>query len=470
MLKSFRKTQPVYVAVDLVLITACFFVPYFLRYNYPVMLSMGRYLPYFTEHLFIFCLQAFLIVTTFKRKRLYGTLRDITVPRELTNVVTRLLYVAVIVGSVIFFARFHFFSRLFFLSNFMLLCAVLGGWRLVKRLVLRKLIREGFRNINTLIVGAGKAGRMILEEIEKRPSLGFRVVGFLDDRAQEEPGGLPVLGTPADFESVAAKHFIDEVVVAIPHDRAAAAEIVRRAQQMRVAVRVVPDHIEEPLAILDTGSIGMIPLLTYKERWQHPSEIPYKRLFDVAASAVSLVLLAPVFAVIAVLVKLDSPGPVFFAQKRTGLKARPFDFYKFRSMVKEAEQLKPHLRDKNEIADGVIFKIRNDPRVTKIGRFLRRYSLDELPQLFNVLKGDMSLVGPRPPLPGEVSEYEDTHMGRLSIRPGITGLSQIRGRSDLSFSRWVKWDLWYVNHWSLWLDLKIIWWTIPVVLKGKGAY
>jgi len=139
-------------------------------------------------------------------------------------------------------------------------------------------------------------------------------------------------------------------------------------------------------------------------------------------------------------------------------------------MIKDAEAMKQHLQEKNEVTDGVIFKIRNDPRATKIGRFLRKHSLDELPQLFNVLKGDMSLVGPRPPLPGEVSEYEDTHMGRLSIRPGMTGLSQIRGRSDLSFSRWIKWDLWYVNHWSLWLVLKIIWWTIPAVLKGKGAY
>jgi len=470
MLKSFRKTQPLYIAVDLVLITACFFIPYFLRYNYPVMLSKGRYLPYLNEHLFIFCLQAFLIATTFKRKRLYGTQRDITIPRELFNVVTRLLYVSVIVGSVIFFARFHFFSRLFFLSNFILLCTALGGWRLVKRLILRKLVREGFRNINTLIVGTGKAGRMILEEIRTRPALGFNVVGFLADSSQDDPNGLPVLGGLTDFESVARKCFIDEVVVAIPGDKTAAAELVRKAQRMRVGVRVVPDHVEEPIPILDTTNIGMIPLLTYKERCQHPSEIPYKRLFDIAASLFSLAVLLPAFAVIAILIKLDSRGPVFFSQKRTGLKGRPFSFYKFRSMIKDAEAMKQHLQEKNEVTDGVIFKIRNDPRATKIGRFLRKHSLDELPQLFNVLKGDMSLVGPRPPLPGEVSEYEDTHMGRLSIRPGMTGLSQIRGRSDLSFSRWIKWDLWYVNHWSLWLDLKIIWWTIPAVLKGKGAY
>jgi len=187
-------------------------------------------------------------------------------------------------------------------------------------------------------------------------------------------------------------------------------------------------------------------------------------------SAILLLLLLPIFLVIAVLIRLDSPGPVFFNRPRVGMKGRIFTFYKFRSMVKEAEALKPTLLSDNEVKDGVIFKIRRDPRVTRIGKFLRRFSLDELPQLLNVLKGDMSLVGPRPPLPDEVKEYSPSQMQRLSIRPGITGLSQVRGRSSLTFRRWVKWDLWYVNNWSFWLDIRILLWTVSVVLRGEGAY
>jgi lipopolysaccharide/colanic/teichoic acid biosynthesis glycosyltransferase len=157
-------------------------------------------------------------------------------------------------------------------------------------------------------------------------------------------------------------------------------------------------------------------------------------------------------------------------QKRVGLKGQFFKLYKFRSMVNNADHLKVNLLSKNEVKDGIIFKIRNDPRITRVGRFIRKYSLDELPQLFNIIKGDMSLVGPRPPTPDEVEKYKDNEMDRLSVKPGITGLAQIKGRSDLSFYHWMRWDYWYINNWSLALDLRIMWLTAPVVLKGKGAY
>jgi len=175
------------------------------------------------------------------------------------------------------------------------------------------------------------------------------------------------------------------------------------------------------------------------------------------------------FALLAILIKLDSKGSVFYVSKRIGKKGKPFDFYKFRTMVVDAEKMLAQLRDKNE-TDGPIFKMKNDPRITRIGRFLRRYSLDELPQLWNVLKGNMSIVGPRPPIPQEVKNYKEGQLKRLEIKPGITGLWQIRGRSDASFHRLIRWDIWYIRNWSLWLDLKIILKTIPAVLKGKGAY
>jgi exopolysaccharide biosynthesis polyprenyl glycosylphosphotransferase len=396
--------------------------------------------------------------------------RGLTIPQELIQVVTRIFYTSIIVGSIIFFAHYLFFSRFVFLASSTLLCVLLGGWRTVRKLILRKLIREGFRNINILIVGAGKAGKLVLEEIKKQPHWGFKVSGFLDEHEEKPIDGIPVLGRLSEFIAIAQKHFVDEVVVTIPSEKKVVSELIKQAQKMRLGVRMVPEHIEAPWPILDINYIGIIPLFTYKKRNPHPSESAIKKMFDFVASLTLIILLLPLFIIIAILIKINSSGPVFHTQKRMGLRARIFNFYKFRSMVKNADKLKVQLLEKNEVKDGVIFKIKEDPRVTSIGRFLRKYSLDELPQLFNVLKGNMSLVGPRPPLPNEIEEYDDPHMDRLSIKPGITGLSQIKGRSDLSFSQWFRWDLWYINHWSFGLDIKILLWTIPAVLKGKGAY
>ncbi len=470
MVKFSRKTQPVYLFIDLLLMLISFFIPYTLRYNDFGSLFADVHFPYFTEYCFVFALWGVFIVITFKGKRLYATNRSLSIPKEQMQVVTRIFYTSIIIGSIIFFAKYLFFSRFVFVMNLVLLCTLLSGWRTVKRLVLRKLIREGFHNINILIVGAGKVGKAVLEEIKKQPYLGFKVVGFLDEQKEGLVDGTPVVGKLSDFLTIARKHFIDEVIIAMSSEKKAISDLITQAQKMRLGARIVPEHLEEPLPILDVSYLGIIPLLTYKERKPHPSEAIFKRLFDSATSLILIILLLLPFIIIAILIKIDSSGPVFFIQKRVGLRGRIFNFYKFRSMVKGADKLKNQLLEKNEVKDRVTFKIKKDPRITRIGRFLRKHSLDELPQLFNVLKGDMSLVGPRPPLPNETEEYTHSHIDRLSIKPGITGLSQVRGRSDLSFSRWVKWDLWYINNWSFGLDLKILLWTIPAVLKGKGAY
>lgn len=194
-----------------------------------------------------------------------------------------------------------------------------------------------------------------------------------------------------------------------------------------------------------------------------------KRVMDIVIASVALVLLAPVMLVIALAVKLDSPGPVLFRQIRIGRGGKPFWFIKFRSMVKNAEKIKQQLVTRNEVRDGPVFKIRNDPRVTRVGRILRRYSLDELPQLLHVLQGHMSLVGPRPPLPSEVANYSDWEKRRLSVTPGLTCLWQISGRSDIGFRQWVELDHIYIDTMSFWTDLKILLFTIPAVLSGRGA-
>ncbi len=194
-----------------------------------------------------------------------------------------------------------------------------------------------------------------------------------------------------------------------------------------------------------------------------------KRVLDVTVASIALIVLAPVMLLIALAVKLDSPGPVLFRQIRIGRGGKPFWFIKFRSMVKNAEQIKPSLVARNEVRDGPVFKIRNDPRITRVGRILRRYSLDELPQLMHVLQGHMSLVGPRPPLPSEVVNYGDWEKRRLSVTPGLTCLWQISGRSDIGFREWVELDHIYIDTMSFWTDLKILLFTVPAVITGRGA-
>lgn len=470
MVKFSRKVQPLYILIDIFLISVAFFTPYVFKYNDIGNVFININLPNATEYCFIFVLEVIFITSSFKRKHLYGTERELTIPRELGRVIFCVLYTSIMVGSVIFFAHYLFFSRFVFITDFILLILLLGGWRILKRLILRKVIREGFRSINILIVGAGKVSELIVEEIKQRPYLGFNVVGFLDDSKDSIIGGKPILGKLPDFVTVVKKHFVDEVIIGMSPENEAVAELIKQTIKMRLGVRMVSEHFEEPLRILDVSYMGIIPILTYKIKKPHPSEAISKKTFDFVASLLLILLLSPVFLIVAILIKLGSSGPVFFVSKRIGIKGLSFNFYKFRSMSENADELKDKLLEQNEVQDKVMFKIKKDPRVTRIGRLLRMYSLDELPQLFNVLKGDMSLVGPRPPLPNEVEKYSHNHIDRLSIKPGVTGLSQIRGRSDLSFSRWVRWDLWYVNNWSFWLDMKILLWTIPAVLKGKGAY
>jgi exopolysaccharide biosynthesis polyprenyl glycosylphosphotransferase len=472
MIKPSRKIYPAYFLVDSVIILFAFYTSYYFRYNSLVNFCNFQQIqpPYLQEHLFIFTIWFILIMVAFKRRGLYATDRGLIIPKEIFRVVISILYTGIFVGAIVFFAKFKFFSRQVFFSSFFSLCFLLSGWRAIKKIILRKLIAKGFHNFNVVIAGAGKMGRFVLSQIRQNPWWGFKVVGFLDDYKDEPVDNVPVLGKLTDLANIAKRHFIEELIITIPSERENVSRLINFARDKRIGVRILPDSFFAPLPKLSVDYLGLIPVLTYKERKPHPAGLALKRLFDFVLSLVLLIILLPLLLTIAVLIKATSRGPVFHIQERVGFKGKHFNFYKFRSMVKDAELLKTNLADKNEVKDGIIFKIKKDPRITKIGRFLRLYSLDELPQLLNVLKGDMSLVGPRPPTPDEVSCYNHSQMQRLSLRPGITGMSQVRGRSDLTFRRWVKWDLWYINNWSFGLDLLILLWTIPAVSKRKGAY
>ena len=469
-LKSSRQAHFLYALTDLMLAMVIFYTVYILRYNLRGAPFVNIDLPNLQEYTFTFALWLIFIFIFFAKDNLYATNRGISIPEEISRVLANLLYSGILAGAVIFFAQYKFFSRLVFLSSFLLLCVFLSGWRAIKRLILRKMIARGFRNINFLIVGAGALGKIAYEEIERNPWLGFRVAGFLDNNVKDMPQAPPVLGRLADFQAIVKKYFIDQVIITAGPDRELVLDLIEEAKDMHLGVSVIPEVFDESLPLLNMSYLGSLPLLNYKERAAHPAELALKSVFDIIASLFFLIILSWLFALIALLIKLGSRGPVFYVQQRVGAKGKIFSFYKFRSMVKDAEKMKGALLGRNEVKDGIIFKIKDDPRITSIGKFLRKTSLDELPQLINVIKGDMSLVGPRPPTPDEVEKYHYNHMQRLSIKPGITGLSQIRGRSELTFRKWVKWDLWYVNNWSFGLDLKILLLTIPAVLKGRGAY
>lgn len=472
MFRQTNKIHILYFCIDLVIIFFSLFIVYLIKFN-PEIIRFdfsNLVFPNLNQYIFIYVLWAILIVSSFQKHRLYYTDRSLTIPKEIYLVSISLIYTSIIIASIIFFTQLNSFSRLLFLFNFAALFFLLSFWRIVKRITLRRLIKNGFHNLNVLLIGTNELAKLLIHEIRGRPFLGLKVVGTIADSEKNDCADIPILGNLNNFEEVCKKHFIDEVFVVESSQKNLVSEIIKIAKKMHVGLRIIPSNFEEARCYMGVNYLGFIPLLTYKERQIHPGELAIKRGFDFLVSTFLLVLLFPLFLIIGILIKLYSQGPVFYVQKRLGRKGQVFNFYKFRSMVNDADKLKTKLLEKNEVKDGIIFKIRKDPRITKLGYFLRKYSLDELPQLINVLKGDMSLVGPRPPTPDEVEKYNHVHIQRLFIRPGITGLSQVKGRSDLTFRSWVRWDLWYINNWSFGLDLKILWWTMPAVLKGEGAY
>jgi exopolysaccharide biosynthesis polyprenyl glycosylphosphotransferase len=268
---------------------------------------------------------------------------------------------------------------------------------------------------------------------------------------------------------VLQENVLDEVVFAIPRERMPAMEeAILTCEELGVPVRVSLDVVSHGRSRMTVGEVAGVPMLRFSRTPSDSLALAVKRMFDVLASAVALLALAPILAAIALAIKLDSRGPVFFRQRRVGLNGRTFPILKFRSMYVDAEARLEELRARNEMS-GPVFKMADDPRVTRVGRFLRRTSLDEFPQFWNVLLGDMSVVGPRPPLPDEVRQYKQWQRRRLSVKPGNTCIWQVSGRNQIDFDQWMELDLEYIDGWSLWRDLHICLRTIPAVLSARGA-
>jgi len=330
---------------------------------------------------------------------------------------------------------------------------------------------------NTLIVGAGEVGQVAARKILQHPELGLRIVGFVDPFPKPRvagPGQLPILGLPSATPALIAQHEIERVIVAFgaePHEDTLA--LIRELKNQPVQVDVVPRLFEIIPATAELHSLGSLPLISLPAPRLSSSSLLLKRMMDVFLALVGLVFLAPLAALIAVLIKLDSPGPVVFRQVRVGKGHRKFRVLKFRTMVLDADERKSEVAHMNKHrgngGDPRMFKIPNDPRVTRVGRILRRYSLDELPQVWNVLRGDMSLVGPRPLILSEDSHVDDWARRRLDLKPGITGLWQVLGRDAVPFEEMIRLDYIYVTTWSLWNDVRIMVRTFGAMGRGERS-
>jgi exopolysaccharide biosynthesis polyprenyl glycosylphosphotransferase len=317
---------------------------------------------------------------------------------------------------------------------------------------------------NVLIIGAGAAGRRVAASIAEQHDCGRNICGFLDD---ERPRGNGVIGGVADLARIARSKFVDEIILAAQPDSGAMQRLLSEAQRLRLDVQIVPDLCGCSPVGNEIERLGRLPLICVHAEQFPVSGLCVKRLADILGAGSALLVLSPLLLVIAGLIKLDSPGPVFYCAQRVGRKGRLFRCYKFRTMVRNADDLKLRLRHNNDRA-GPFFKMSCDPRLTRIGPFLRRYSIDELPQLWNVLRGEMSLVGPRPHPLDDVAGYEIEHLSRLDVTPGITGLWQVTARRDPSFHRGLELDREYIRRWSLGLDARILFKTFIALMQGSG--
>jgi exopolysaccharide biosynthesis polyprenyl glycosylphosphotransferase len=363
------------------------------------------------------------------------------------------------------FAAGHGLLAAYVAIAFVLISAIRAAFRLVSIAARRR----GYSLRRYAVVGTSTEGREVVEAMETHPEWGFDFAGFVTVGAEQRGSRGPTLGGLADLGRILEEEILDEIVFAVPREQFDLIEpAVQLCQEQGVEVRISLDMLRFGPSSMRLTVLNDLPMVVFSRTPSDTLALAAKRLFDIVLSGLAMVFMAPVFLGIGIAIKVGSPGPVFFRQKRVGRNGRTFPILKFRSMYQDAEARLEALKAQNEMS-GPVFKMKEDPRVTAAGRFLRKTSLDEFPQFWNVLMGDMSIVGPRPPLPSEVRQYKRWQRRRLSVKPGITCIWQISGRNNIDFDRWMELDLEYIDTWSLWGDLKIFLRTIPAVLLSRGA-
>jgi exopolysaccharide biosynthesis polyprenyl glycosylphosphotransferase len=472
MLKEKAKEVAAAVAIgDMLLLCLSFFLAFWIRFW--VLPKLDPTLPYSDLANFVWLLLLSIPVFHFLLRLggVYGSLRTRGFLDFPLLVAKPVALGGLILGAAIFVFQAKYFSRSLFALFLTFFYVLLLIEKFAIRAFQRVARRRGFNYRNVLIVGINEGALRVADTLTESKDFGFRVAGFINDFGQDyvQADRYKVLGSVDDIPAIVDREIIDEIIFALPMDRLARCETqLLKCEEVGTKIHIRADFAHSIFARTYLSSVSGIPILTLASTPHAAADILLKRVMDILASLAGLSITLPFMLIITVLIKLESRGPVLFRQIRTGLNGRRFMLLKFRSMVHDAELQRAALEGRNEMS-GPVFKISQDPRVTRVGAFLRRTSLDELPQLWNVLKGDMSLVGPRPPLPSEVKRYERWQRRRLSMKPGLTCLWQTSGRSEVDFDEWMRLDMEYIDTWSLTQDVKIILRTIPAVLFARGA-
>jgi len=467
--------------IDIAVVSITFFAVYIFRQNFHRFYIfdifserqvIGELYPIY-RYLNIIPILLFLWWVGLSHSGLYRSFRTKRFFEIAWGIIKGTFFVGVIFATSVFIFKLDFVSRtfMFFYLSITCILLIIERWCIVASL--RYLRKRGYNYRNILLVGTGQRMVNFIKMIQQHREWGFKIIGLIDndrDMLKKDILGEKVIGLLEDIPAILEKYVVDEVVFVVPRKWLSLIEkSLLDCEICGVKAYIATDFFNTRIARWTSDDIEGMPFLGFRTTVGEEWELFIKRMFDIILSMVGIILCIPLFIIIGIVIRVIYGRPVIFKQIRSGLNGRRFVMYKFRTMVNGAENEKEKLLALNNMS-GPVFKIKNDPRVTGFGRFLRRTSLDELPQLFNVLKGDMSIVGPRPPLPEEVERYEIWQRRRLSMKPGLTCLWQANGRNNVDFDKWMRMDLEYIDNWSLGLDLKILLKTIPSVLLSIGAH
>lgn len=466
--------------LDILIVSSSFFISYFLRQHFHdfyklTLFPSVRVIAEKTAPIESYIILLFFLIpiwfTMLYFSKIYSSMRTKTDIQIIWSVIKASVLTAISFSVVVFLFKFSFVSRAFFaifmsVSTFFLLFEKLLIFHIA-----RAVRKTGYNYRRLLIVGTGPRAENFIRTIKQHPEWGFKIQAVLACEKLIETKyveNIKVKGSLDDLKSILLGKTTDEVIFVVSKSELSNIEpALHVCETLGIKAAIEMGFFKSNIAKLSQSELEGIPFMSFDTTTTDELSLFFKKLMDITVALLAVFILSPLFLIVAVFIKLSSRGPVFFVQRRVGLNGRKFTLYKFRTMHKDAHRMRTELEKDNE-SDGPVFKIKKDPRVTRLGRFLRKYSIDELPQLFNVLKGNMSLVGPRPPLPREVAQYELWQRRRLSMRPGLTCLWQVNGRNNIAFSKWMEMDLEYIDTWSLSSDLRILIKTIPVVLMGDG--